>query len=88
MPALMFLAALAVQAVEPAQAATRPAKEDKIVCTRRPQASLGSNIAAKRVCKKQSELDEEARLAKRNLQKFQDHRSDPYVVPGGQPIPQ
>jgi hypothetical protein len=40
------------------------------------------------LCKKKSEWDAQARDSRRNLQKIQDRRSDPFKVPGGQPIPQ
>lgn len=78
MSALLFLAALALQpAPETDAAPAEPSKADKIVCTRRPPPSIGSNISPGRICRRQSELDEEARVARRGIQKNQDRRNDP-----------
>lgn len=84
MPLLLMLLALDPDV----PIAVEAPKKDPVVCTRRAAATLGSNIAQPRICKKKSEWDAEAKNAQRNLQKFRDHRSDPAKIPGGQPIPQ
>jgi hypothetical protein len=85
----MFLS-LVLLALNPAtpEASTSAAPKDPVVCQRSRGSSLGTNIAQPRVCKKKSEWDAQAREARRNLQRTQDRRSDPFKVPGGQPIPQ
>ena len=88
---LLMLLAIApdVPATAPAPAKPPAAAEgkDRIVCERSRNASLGTNIVQKRVCRKQSEIDAEAEHTRRNLRKFQDHRSDPTKIPGARPIP-
>jgi hypothetical protein len=83
---LILLALVAV--TQSAPAAPTAAPNDPIVCERSRGASLGSNIAQPRKCQRKSERDAEARDSRRNLQKILDRRSDPYKVPGAQPIPQ
>jgi hypothetical protein len=84
MPSLLLLLALA--SPQTVEVTARP--KDPVVCQRSRSSSLGTNIAQPRLCKKKSEWDAQARDSRRNLQKIQDRRSDPFKVPGGQPIPQ
>ena len=67
---------------------TAPPPKDPIVCERSRGNSIGTNISQPRKCKRKSEWDAEAREARRNLQRTQDRRSDPFKVPQGQPITQ
>lgn len=83
----MFVTVLLVLA-QPDTIEVTAKPKDPIVCERSRGASLGSNIAQPRVCKKKSEWDAQARDSRRNLQKIQDRRSDPFKVPNAQPIPQ
>lgn len=88
MSLLLILLAMAPDAPTTASAPAAPAAapatqgKDRIVCERSRSASLGSNIVGKRVCRKKSEMDAEAEHTRRNLRKFQDHRSDPTKIPG------
>ena len=82
----ILLAILALSAPNPIEVSA--ASKDPVVCERSRGASLGSNIAQPRKCKRKSEWDAQARDSRRNLQKVLDRRSDPFKVPGAQPIPQ
>lgn len=82
---------LALSMAEPAgtvEAKPEAAKEDKVVCKGERNLRFGSHMSAGRVCRKKSEWDELARDAKRNLQKWQDVRTDPTPARNSQPIPQ
>ena len=84
---MLFAMAPDVPTTAPPAPAPAPAikSKDRIVCERSRNASLGTNIVGKRVCRKQSEIDAEAEHTRRNLRKFQDHRSDPTKIPGARP---
>lgn len=79
---------LVLLALNPNEVEVTAKSKDPVVCERRGGASLGTNIAGPRKCKRKSEWDTEARDSRRNLQRTQDRRSDPFKVPNGQPIPQ
>ncbi|NJC06648.1 hypothetical protein GGQ97_002441 [Sphingomonas kaistensis] len=82
----ILLALFALSAPDPIVVTATP--KDPVICERSRASSLGSNISQPRTCKRKSEWDAQARDSRRNLQKVLDRRSDPFKVPGAQPIPQ
>ena len=82
MRTLVAAMALSLCLTSPAVAANDKESEDqKVICKR--QKTLGSNFAAKRVCRTKAEWEEVEEHTKRELRNISDRAYNPTPIPGG-----
>jgi len=77
----LLLTAAAIMLAPEAIEVTAAKQADPMVCTRRRDRMVGSNMAGKRTCKRKSEWALEARETQRDLQALDGRRIDPAEVP-------